>query len=177
MAQKKSPALYFVDDETLARVAETFGEEEAVQIIDTLKETGETTDDEIANRTGIRLNTIRRILYKLYDHSLVALRRSRDQNTGWFIFHWRLQPDQFEGFITNQKRRVLEKLETRLQYEHDHDFYYCGTLGCRRVPFEDAVELVFQCPTCNKPLNHYNNGKILEDLTEKVERLRKELGE
>ena len=169
--------MYFVDDNTLVKVAEAFGSEEAVQIIDTLKETGETTDDQIANQTGIRLNTVRRILYKLYDHSLVALRRSRDQNTGWFIFHWRLQPDQFEGFIINQKRRVLEKLEARLEYEKNHDFYYCSTLGCRRVPFEEAVELVFQCPTCNKPLMHFDNGTIIEDLTRKVEKLRKELGE
>jgi transcription initiation factor TFIIE subunit alpha len=169
--------LYFVDDNTLVKVAEAFGSEEAVQIIDTLKDTGETTDDQIANQTGIRLNTVRRILYKLYDHSLVGLRRSRDQNTGWFIFHWRLQPDQFEGFIINQKRRVLEKLEARLEYEKNHDFYYCDTLGCRRVPFEEAVELVFQCPTCNKSLMHFDNGTIIEDLAKKVERLRKELGE
>ena len=169
--------MYFVDDNTLVKVAEAFGSEEAVQIIDTLKETGETTDDQIANQTGIRLNTVRRILYKLYDHSLVALRRSRDQNTGWFIFHWRLQPDQFEGFIINQKRRVLEKLEARLEYEKNHDFYYCSTLGCRRVPFEEAVELVFQCPTCNKSLMHFDNGTIIEDLAKKVEKLRKELGE
>ncbi len=174
---KQKPTLYFVDDTTLVKVAEAFGSEEAVQIIDTLKETGETTDDQIANQTGIRLNTVRRILYKLYDHSLVALRRSRDQNTGWFIFHWRLQPDQFEGFIINQKRRVLEKLEARLEYEKNHDFYYCDTLGCRRVPFEEAVELVFQCPTCNKSLMHFDNGTIIEDLTRKVEKLRKELGE
>lgn len=169
--------MYFVDDNTLVKVAEAFGSEEAVQIVDALKETGETTDDQIANQTGIRLNTVRRILYKLYDHSLVALRRSRDQNTGWFIFHWRLQPDQFEGFIINQKRRVLEKLDARLEYETHHDFYYCETLGCRRVPFEEAVELVFQCPTCNKSLMHFDNGTIIEDLTRKVEKLRKELGE
>lgn len=101
--------MYFVDDKTLNKVAETFGSEEAVQIVDVLKGANEITDDEIAFQTGIRLNSVRKILYKLYDHSLVALRRSRDENTGWFVFHWRLQPDQLEGFITNQKRRVLEK--------------------------------------------------------------------
>ena len=169
--------LSFVDDETLEKVAEAFGSEEAVRIIDTLKEVGETTDDQIANQTGIRLNSVRKILYKLYDHSLVALRRSRDENTGWFIFHWRLQLDQLEGFILNQKRRVLEKLETRLRYEENHDFYYCYTLGCKRIPFEDAMELVFRCPTCNKPLMHFENEKIVSTLTKKVEQLRKELGE
>jgi transcription initiation factor TFIIE subunit alpha len=167
----------FVDDDTLTKVAEVLGEEEAVQMIDILRQADEITDDEIANKTEIRLNTVRRILYMLYDHSLVGLRRSRDPETGWFIFHWRLQPDQFEGFITNQKRHVLEKLQARLEYEKDHDFYYCYTKGCRRVPFEDAMEIVFRCPTCNKPLRHYENGEIIHILSEKVEQLREELSE
>ena len=166
-----------MDDETLGKVAEALGGEEAVKVVDVLRVVDETTDDEIASRTGIRLNSVRKILYKLYDHSLVALRRSRDQTTGWFIFHWRLQPDQLEGFILNQKRRVLEKLETRLDYEKNHDFYYCYTPGCRRIPFKEAMELVFRCPTCNKPLMHFDNGRIIEALTEKVEQLRKELSE
>jgi len=167
----------FVDDDTITKVAEVLGEEEAVQIVDILRKSSEITDDQIANKTGIRLNAVRKILYRLYDHSLVGLRRSRDQETGWFIFHWRLQPDQFEGFITNQKRHALEKLQARLEYEKDHDFYYCYTPGCRRVPFEDAMELVFRCPTCNKPLRHYENGKIIHVLAGKVGRLREELGE
>jgi transcription initiation factor TFIIE subunit alpha len=169
--------LAFVDEKTLERVAEAFGGEEAVQIVSILKETGETTDDEIATKTEIRLNTVRKILYKLYDHSLVGLRRSRDKNTGWFIFHWRLQLDQLEGFILNQKHRVLEKLEARLKYEQDHDFYYCFTEGCKRIPFEEAMELVFRCPTCNKLLMHFDNTELKETLAQQVEQLRKELGD
>jgi len=167
----------FTDDETLVKIAEVFGNEDAVKIIDILKEVDETTDEDIANKTGIRLNFVRKILYKLYDHSIVGLRRSRDETTGWFIFHWRLQPDQLEGFVLNQKRRILEKLETRLRYEKNHDFYYCSTPECERIPFEEAMELVFKCPTCNKPLMHYDNGEIIEALDKRIEQLRKELGE
>lgn len=166
-----------IDDATLAKVAEALGEEEAVKLIDVLKDSDEITDDEIANKTGIRLNSVRKILYKLYDHSLVSLRRTRDPKTGWFIFHWKLQSDQMEGFVLSQKRRVLEKLDIRLEYEKNHDFYFCYTPTCRRIPFEEAVELVFKCPTCGKALMHYENDKIVETLTKKVEQLRKELGE
>lgn len=167
----------FIDADTLVKVAGTLGKEEAIEIIYTLKDADETTDDQIASKTGIRLNSVRKILYKFYDHSLVSLRRSRDQNTGWFIFHWKLQPDQLEGHILNQKKHVLEKLDTRLRYEKNHDFYHCGTLGCRRVPFEEAVELLFRCPMCNKPMMHFENGKVVEALSRKVDQLRKELSE
>lgn len=168
--------LSFVDDETLMKVAGLFGEE-AVRVVEVLKKADEITDDEIATKIEIRLNLVRKILYKLYDHSLVAMRRSRDNTTGWFVFHWRLQPDQVEGFILNKKRRLLEKLEARLEYENDHDFYSCDTPGCRRIPFEEAMELVFRCPTCNKPLMHCENDGIIEALTKKIEQLRKELSE
>src|SRR3972149_6281923 len=166
-----------IDDATLMKVATALGEEEAVKLIETLKGTEETTDDEIATKTGIRLNSVRKILYKLYDHSLVSLRRTRDPKTGWFIFHWRLQPDQLEGFILSQKRRVLEKLNVRLEYEKNHDFYSCDTAGCKRVPFEEAVELVFNFSTCGKSLAHCGNEALVQKLSEKVGQLRKELGE
>ena len=107
----------------------------------------------------------------------MGLRRSRDKNTGWFIFHWRLQLDQLAGFILNQKRRVLEKLETRLEYENAHDFYSCFTEGCKRIPFEDAMELVFRCPTCNKLLMHFDNRELKASLEMRVAALKKELGE
>ena len=166
-----------IDDATLNKVAMALGDVEAVTLIAHLKGVDEITDDEIANKTGIRLNSVRKILYKLYDHSLVSLRRTRDPKTGWFIFHWKLQPDQLEGFILSQKRRVLEKLNVRLDYEKNHDFYYCGSPECKRVPFEEAVELVFHCSNCGKPLVHFANEKMVIELSGKVDILRKELGE
>ena len=165
------------DRETLLKVAEVIGGKEAVRIVEVLSQVNETTDEEIVAKTEINLNDVRRILYRLYDHSLVGLRRTRDKETGWFIFHWRLQPDQLEGFVTSQKRKILEKLEARLGYEESHDFYYCFTERCKRVPFEEAVELVFQCPICSKPLMHFNNKDIIKSLSEKIEHLRKELSE
>jgi transcription initiation factor TFIIE subunit alpha len=148
-----------------------FGED-AVKVVEVLKGVHEIIDIEIANKTLIRLNTVRKTLYRLYDHLLVALRQTRDKETGWFIFNWRLQPDQFEGFIVNQKHRVLEKLETRLEYEKTHEFYTCQTPGCKQFPFEKAFELFFKCPVCNKPMMHINNDLIVKILTRKIEQIK-----
>jgi len=163
--------LFFVDDETLKKVAALFGED-AVRVVETLKGVQEITDNEIADKTQIRLNLVRKAVYRLYDHSIVALRRSRDKETGWFIFNWRLQPDQLEGFILNQKRRVLEKLEIRLEYEKSHEFYSCQTPGCKLHPFEEALELLFKCPACNKPMMYLNNDRLVEILTRKIEHIK-----
>jgi len=163
--------LFFLDDETLRKVSALFGED-AVRVVEVLKGVDEIIDIEIADKTQIRLNMVRKALYRLYDHSLVALRQSRDKETGWFIFNWRLQPDQLEGFILNQKRRVLEKLKTRLEYEKSHTFYTCQTPGCKRFSFAEAFELLFKCPVCNKPMMHINNYGIVEILTRKIEEIK-----
>jgi len=167
----------FVNEEMLIKVVNVLGGEEAVKLINVLKKLDKATDDELSAKTGVRLNVVRKILYRLYDFSLVTCERLRDEKTGWFIFYWKLQPDQVEGFIQNQKRKVLEKLQARLAYEENHDFYYCFTPTCGRLIFEEALELVFRCPKCGKPLQHFDNSKIIAVLKNKVETLQKELGE
>jgi len=166
-----------VNYNTLLKVAEILGGEEAAKIVEILSKVEEITDEEIVEKTSIKLNNVRKILYRLYDHSIVALRRTRDKDTGWFIFHWRLQPDQIEGFLTNQKKHILTKLESRLDYEKKHEFYYCNTPGCKRLTFETAAEYVFRCPKCDKPLAYFDNTRIVEFLSKKIEQIRSELGE
>lgn len=164
----------FVDDDTIKKVAALFGEN-AVRVVETLQGVAEITDNEIADKTQIRLNMVRKVLYSLHDHCLVALRQSRDKETGWFIFNWRLQPDQLESFILNRKRQILEKLETRLEYEKSHEFYTCQTPGCNRFPFAEAFELLFKCPVCNKPMMHTNNDFLVEALTRKIEQIKRRM--
>lgn len=157
-----------IGDDLLANVARVLGGEEAVQIIMFLKNNREATDDQILMDTGLKLNDIRRILFKLYNHSIVQCDRLRDDETGWFIFRWKLKTDQIEGFVTNQKKRVSRILKMRLEYEESNDFFYCFTLGCNRYTFEDAMELIFRCPKYGKPLQHYENSSIIESLKERI---------
>ena len=50
--------LFFVDNETLKKVAALFGED-AVRVVEILKGVHEVTDNEIADKTQIRLNLVR----------------------------------------------------------------------------------------------------------------------
>lgn len=166
-----------IDEDVLKKVANIISGEEAVRVVMALKDMGEATDDQILVKTSVKLNDIRKILFKLYNHSIVQCDRIRDEKTGWFIFHWRIQPDQLEGFIRNQKKRIRRILETRLDYERSHDFYYCFTQRCNKVTFEDAVEIVFRCPNCGVSLQYFDNSKIINVLQERIDLLDKELRE
>ncbi len=161
----------------LAQIAQVLGGDEAVTVIKILQEMGEATDDQLAAKTGVRINNIRKILYRLYDHSLVSNKRLRDDKTGWFIFLWRPQPDQVAGFIRTQKKRILEKMRIRLDHEKQHDFYACDTPQDERLTFEQAMESVFRCPQCNKPLKHFDNQPIIGALEDRMKLLEKELSD
>ena len=162
-----------IDDEISSKVARIIAGEDAVKIVLFLKKTGKATNDQILVETWLPLNYIRKILFKLYNYSIVQCDRLRDKETRWFIFNWRFQSDQVEGFITNMKKRVLGILKVRLEYEANNDFYYCGTQECDKYTFETAMEQVFRCSVCGKPLQHHDNNntvKVLRDRIEKIEK-------
>lgn len=162
-------------DEELIKIAKLFGGDEAITVIKSLKKLGEGTDEIIANDCAVRLNTVRKVLYKLYDHGLVSCTRIRDEKTGWFIFYWRLQPDQLDAFIRSRKKRALDKLKTRLDYERNHTFFICKTDIDIRVPFEEAMETSFKCGKCGNQLESLENAEIVSVLESKIERLEAEL--
>src|SRR5213594_3472009 len=136
----------------LARLASFFGGEEAINVVKALYAAGVTTDDVIANQANVRLNTARKILYKLYDHALVTCTRSR-------------------------KKKALEKLRERLEYEKGHSFFMCP--GCEnvRMTFEEAMESAFRCTGCNGQMTNEDNGKIIQVLEDSARRLESDLSE
>jgi transcription initiation factor TFIIE subunit alpha len=162
-------------DEELLKVANIFGGEEAVTVVKSLRKLGEGTDETITNDCAVRLNSVRKVLYKLYDHGLVSCTRVRDEKTGWFIFYWRLQPDQLDAFIRSRKRRALDKLKQRLDYERDHTFFVCKTDADIRVTFEEAMESSFKCGKCGKQLESLDNTQHVTVLEGKIEKLEAEL--
>ena len=168
-------------DEELIKVADLFGGEEAVTVVTSLRHLGEGTDEIITNdcrdrlKKEVRLNTVRKILYKLYDHGLVSCTRVRDEKTGWFIFYWRLQPDQLDAFIRSRKKRTLDKLKQRLDYEQNHTFFICKTDHDVRITFEEAMETSFKCGKCGNQLESIENLEVIEVLETKIHQLEAEL--
>jgi transcription initiation factor TFIIE subunit alpha len=162
-------------DEELIKIANLFGGEEAVTIVKSLKKLGEGTDETVANDCSVRLNTIRKVLYKLYDHGLVSCTRVRDEKTGWFIFYWRLQPDQLDAFIRSRKKRILDRLKARLDYERNHTFFVCKTDSEIRITFEEAMESSFKCSKCGNQLEGLDNSADVTLLESKIQRLEAEL--
>jgi transcription initiation factor TFIIE subunit alpha len=168
-------SVYTVNEETLENIARVLGNEDGVKIIKLLSKKDNITVEEIAEETEIQINEVRKLLYRFYNHSLITNRRFRDKDTGWFIFQWSLQPELIEAYVHGTKQKILRKLETRLDYELQHEFYHCGNPQCPNTTFEDAMETVFRCPNCNQQLQRVDNTSVIEFLEKKIKEIKEEL--
>lgn len=148
--------------------------EHGVEVAESLIENGAATDEDIANETGIRLNLVRKILYDLYDNRVVSYKRSRDEETGWYIYHWQIEPDRTLELLSENDRTLLRKLEERLEHEKNTMFFKCGN-DHSRMEFEEAVSRDFRCPKCDERLERFDNSGIVNALEQRIETLKREL--
>jgi transcription initiation factor TFIIE subunit alpha len=148
------------NEDPFVRIANLIGGEEYHKVARALLNTEDATDEEIAGATGMRINIIRKVLYE----------------KGWFVYRWRAKRDQAENFIENQKKKILDRLQKRLEYEESSEFYHCGNTNCPRIKFDYAMELFFKCPNCKNSLNMVNNEKVKDALRFKIEQILLDIG-
>ncbi len=163
------------DYNLLESVVREIGGDDAVKVAGLLDPKEETTDEAIAAGAEMKLNAVRKVLYRLYDARLAEFRRIRDKSTGWFIYFWRLKPNRVEELVINRKTTVYRKLKARLDYEKKFHFFKCDQDYCPRYTFDEAMENNFKCPECNNELSAFDNTEIIKKLSKKVKELRKSL--
>jgi len=160
----------------LLKFVEEIGGEEAKEVIKALEKKVEATDEELAEITGIRVNTVRKILYSLYDNQLAEFRRTRDKDTGWYYYYWHLETKRLSDIIRSKKMQELKKLKEALEEETKEIYYHCGTPSHPRLTFDEAMEYEFRCPLCGEMLMQYDNSEVVKGLQERIKKLEKELG-
>ena len=106
----------------LVMVARELIGEEAVRLIQILSEQDETTDDELIAKTGLKLNNLRKLLYQLFEQSLVSYRRVRDKDAGWFKYYWRINKTGLIILLNKEEEDTVQAQE-RLSYETENQFF------------------------------------------------------
>ena len=130
---------------------------------------GKTTDEEIAEETEIRLNIVRRILYKLYDAGVASYKRSKDPETQWYTYSWTFEEEKIAEIISLKFEKFSEEIHQSLEYEEDNMFFVCPN-GCR-YNFEEAYERNFICADCNMKMEFQDNSSIIMELKELKEKM------
>jgi len=157
------------------KISQMIGGDEYLKVARSLIKAQDATDEEIASYTGLRINMVRKVLYDLFGKALITGVRVKDERKGWFVYRWRSRRDEVENFIENQKKKIAERLQQRLDYENSSQFYHCGNDDCQRLTFENALEESFQCPSCGKILDHKKNEKAKKAFVKKIDEIKKDM--
>ena len=125
------------------------------------------TDEEIANETGIKLNIVRKILYKLYDLGLASYKRSKDPETQWFTYSWKFEKDEVITRIKKDSQDYLKMLNDELEREENNMFFLCPQ-GHVRLDFDESSDYEFMCPVCGEELEFQDNADNIKQIKEDI---------
>jgi len=108
------------------------------------------TDEEISRRLKVKVSEIRATLNKLHYDGLVRYSRSKDPETGWYSYLWRINEDKVHK-LTNLEN-TYNKLQDKI---NNTELYYCEDCSCDEVfNFEKSIDLKFKCPYCTSSLKY-----------------------
>ena len=164
-------------EDSFVKIAGLIGGEDYVNVAKSLLSHENTTDEEIAESTELKINIVRKCLYDLFGRSLITGIRVRDTKRGWFVYRWKAQRDQVEPFVESQKSKAITRLTLRLEYESKNEFYHCGNPSCMKYSFSKAMEVSFMCEVCGQALKLLDNSKLKAALELKINEIQNEESE
>ena len=127
------------------------------------------TDEEIHEKTGIKLNTVRKLLYKLHDASIANYKRNKDPETQWFTYTWKFDKEEFVNEITEFYTNRLKERENLLEdLENNLYFICCMDPEHFKGNYTESSEYEFYCPVCDYELEPYDAKKEKTQLKRRI---------
>ena len=147
-------------------------EKTMIPIIEALTN-GITTDEEIANETKIKLNIVRKILYKFYDLGIANYKRSKDPETQWYTYSWTFEEEELANQIIKNSEKEIVELNRQLEQEENNMFFVCPYCHLR-LTFDEASEKEFWC-SCGEDLTFQDNSEIIKNIKKNIKNSEKDL--
>ena len=169
--------LLIIEKETIIELARLVGGQDAARVMKILLRKPGIVDEEIASRLKLDVREVRKILHRLNEFGILHYELSRDKETEHRIFKWYVQQEQVIGLILTNMKKILDRLKAKLEVEENNEFYWCGTLGHPRFLFSEAMDQLFRCPVCGKPLMPHENAELIKALEWKISEIEKALEE
>ncbi|MDA3855242.1 MAG: hypothetical protein PF569_03215 [Candidatus Woesearchaeota archaeon] len=141
--------------------------DEATQVVEYLYSNPGASEFDISENIGFTVSQVRSILYELKAKNLIDYDRKKDKEKGWYLYYWRVSPQNFETVYANEKRTKLDQFKERLETEEESIYYICPQF-CKRLSFDDALEHNFTCPVCGSLMNEENKTRKIEMLKRNI---------
>ncbi len=139
------------------------------------EENRELEEEELAEKTGLKLTSVRRALNALLERGFVVYRRIRSIEKNKVVFRWRINAEGLHSLILSRKKAVVNLLKAKLDFE-ESTFYYTCPLDGSRYTLDEAMEYNFSCPRCGSMLEPEEDKDLrVQVLREYIRRLEEEI--
>jgi len=110
------------------------------------------SDEEIAQKSGIRASEVRVVLNKLHSFGLATYVRNRDRNSGWYSYIWKLNNEHIPQVLEQIKQEGEGATVVEVP-DDGKEHYGCVVCGpSKRFDFDQASGLQFRCDRCGQNL-------------------------
>ncbi|MDR0912422.1 MAG: transcription factor [Methanobrevibacter sp.] len=164
-------------------------EKEELEIVKCLESEAD-NDEDIASKTNIKINTVRKVLYKLHDSGLATYKRSKNPETNWYTYAWTFNKPKVKTEIKHKHDAKIIQLETKLEYEQNNMFFICpkdkvrfdfntislpsrSTKGKNNEKETGSSSNAFKCPNCGTELEFQDNDKIIKSIEKEIQKTEK----
>lgn len=144
---------------------------EALPIVEYLKGRKNISDFKIADKTNMRVQKARNLLYQLHANNIVKYVRKKDDKKGWYISYFTINDKGTKDLIKKQKAESLERYKSRLKFESEEGVFFICPNFCSRLTLDEAAEINFHCAECGSLLNQQDNSKTIEFLKSKIDEI------
>ena len=147
-------------------------DEDSMRIVGMLTR-GEMTDCMLAEKLGLRANTVRRACNELHLKGMLTYRKEKQKN-GWYDYIWWIKDTRVQDIILNKRDEYMNVLKEKAELESQTQYFICKD-NCQRstrMNHEQMLESGSVCPACGSILTAYDNQKEVESLTEEIARVK-----
>jgi len=144
-----------------------FFEEDCVNILSELNEY--VRDEILSNRKNVKAPTVRKWLNLLHNYGLVEYTKTKDKQSGWFTYYWKIRPEKIAEFVISDIDKEINDLFQKIEEIKEHNF----VCGCRDWTYIEALESNFVCVQCGKVIIEKDNNGLTSELEGKKNLLEK----
>lgn len=116
-----------------------------------------------------KASSVRKVLYRLMEAHAAEYDKDTDAK-GWETFYWDLDLNEIKYILRRRWADELRNLRQQVKFEEDHQFYACKHQH-RRILFDDAVDMNFNCPVCQEPMNVVRTSDVRAALQKRIDEL------
>jgi transcription initiation factor TFIIE subunit alpha len=159
--------------EILELIGVTF-DETGEEIITTLDKEGAINENILAENMDLRINDVRKVLYKLMDLGFAKYIKEKDEEKKWwYVYKWCLEKSKIHYRYITHIRAKLHENERQLLAEQEYVF---ECKKCKhKYTYAEALEGNFFCSECDGVVKEVKNKKLMMELSKKIKLLLEEM--